>query len=105
MNLLQALEELEQRTMDLPGGPPSRDTITWFLRDRNLDVEEAAEKLAKMTAWRQRFRPDQLGPQDFGIDPASGEGYVHSEPDRYGRPVIVVRVAKHISGKHSSIRA
>ncbi len=29
---------------------------------------------------------------------ASGKAYVHTAPDKYGRPAIVIRTKKHVTG-------
>jgi hypothetical protein len=72
--------------------------LKWFLRDRSMDVEEAVGKLRKVTAWRQRVRPDALSEDDVVHQLATGKGYLHDHLDVAGRPVVVVKVAKHFSG-------
>ncbi len=37
-------------------GQPDEDTLKWFLRDRKLDADEAADKLTNMLKWRQDFQ-------------------------------------------------
>lgn len=96
---LQALEQLKQRTKNFPGGQPEEDMLRWFLRDRGLNVEEATEKLRKTTAWRQRVRPDALSEDDVVHQLSTGKGYMHDHLDVAGRPVLVVRVAKHFPGE------
>ena len=55
-------------------------------------------KLQKMTAWRRKFRPDVLSEEDVLLQLSSGKGYLHDHLDAAGRPVMVVRVAKHFPG-------
>lgn len=95
---MQALEALKQRTQSFPGGQPDEELLTWFLRDRSLDVEEAVEKLRKVTAWRQQVRPDALSEDDVIRQISAGKGYMHDHLDIAGRPVVAVRVAKHFPG-------
>lgn len=95
---LQALERLKEQTQNFPGGQPDEDMLRWFLRDRSLDVEEAVEKLRKVTAWRQQVRPDALSEDDVFHQISTGRGYLHDHLDLAGRPVVAVRVAKHFSG-------
>ena len=72
--------------------------LKWFLRDRSLNVDEAVEKLRKATAWRQQVRPDALSEDDVFHSISTGKGYLHDKLDIAGRPVVVVRVAKHFPG-------
>lgn len=76
--------------------------LKWFLRDRNMDVEETVEKLKKVAAWRDRVRPDALSEDDVVHQLAMGKGFLHEHCDVTGRPVIVVKVAKHFPGIQSS---
>lgn len=73
--------------------------LKWFLRDRSLKVDEAVEKLRKVTAWRQQVRPDALSEDDVFHQISTGKGYIHDHLDLAGRPVVVVRVAKHFPGE------
>ena len=76
-------------------------TATWFLRDRRYDVKKAAGKLRRMLEWRERlgggwgkqFPWEQVEPEA-----QTGKAYVHDTTDRFGRPVIVVDVGKHVTG-------
>ena len=95
------MEQLKQRTAGFPGGQPDEEMLKWFLRDRALDVDEAIEKLRKATAWRQQVQPDALSEDDVFHSISTGKGYLHDKLDIAGRPVVVVRVAKHFPGKPS----
>ena len=47
-------------------------------------------------------RPSDLSAESVAREMASGKAYVHKHTDKYGRPVIVVRVKRHVIGKHGS---
>lgn len=96
---LKALERLKERTQSFKGGQPDEEMLKWFLRDRSLDVDEAVDKLRKVTAWRRQARPDALSEDDVFHQISTGKGYMHDQLDLAGRPVVVVRVAKHFPGK------
>ena len=95
---IQALDNLKKETKDLPGAPLDEDMLKWFLRDRDFDVAEAASKLRKATKWREKMRPDALSEDDVYVQLSTGKGYVHTHLDKLGRPVLVVRVARHFAG-------
>jgi hypothetical protein len=42
---------------------------------------------------------------DVAREAATGKAYLHSQPDVSGRPVIVVRAAKHVTGGNKWDRA
>lgn len=51
--------------------------------------------------------PPQLTAADVAAEAATGKVYLHPHPDALGRPVVVVRTARHVIGAHplaSSIR-
>lgn len=96
----QALSALEQRLKTERVQPlPDRETQIWFLRDRSLDVTGAVEKLTAMVQWRQKCRPQDLTAERVAAEAATGKVVLHSHPDNYGRPVVLVRAARHIRGK------
>jgi hypothetical protein len=96
---LQALSELQQRMAATPyAGAADDETLRWFLLDRKLDVAGAEEKLVQMLRWRVEFGADQLQLTDVAKEAATGKAYLHSHRDAAGRPVIIVRAARHISG-------
>ena len=99
----QALSRLTERSKDLPGAPLDEDMLKWFLRDRDFDIDEAVDKLRKATKWREKVRPDALSEDDVFQQISLGKGYIHESLDRFGRPVLVVRVAKHFAGKTADI--
>ncbi|KAI7841007.1 hypothetical protein COHA_005235 [Chlorella ohadii] len=96
---LEALEVLRQRLAASPYPEAAEDeaTLRWFLQDRKLDVEEAEEKLIKMLRWRREFGADFISWTDVAREAATGKAYLHSHLDVSGRPVIVVRAAKHLT--------
>lgn len=52
----QALEQLKEKMTTCSYGQPDEETQKWFLRDRKLDVDEAAQKLTDMLKWRRDFQ-------------------------------------------------
>lgn len=82
-------------------GVPDSETVRWFLRDRDFDVDEAVQKLKKFMAWRSEFRPQNLTFSDVADEAATGKAYLHKHLDVNGRPVIVVKARYHITGKTS----
>ncbi|EFN52164.1 hypothetical protein CHLNCDRAFT_32681 [Chlorella variabilis] len=95
-----ALEALRQRMASSPYPDAAQDesTLRWFLQDRKLDVAEAEEKLLKMLRWRREFGADLIEWTDVAREAATGKAYLHTHDDVSGRPVVVVRAAKHITG-------
>ena len=97
--LPQALAELGRAMQACPYGAPDEATQQWFLRDRRLAVDEAVEKLTAYVKWRKEFLPPGgLAWEHVADEAGSGKAYLHTHPDVNGRPVIVVRVSKHITG-------
>jgi hypothetical protein len=78
---------------------PDRDTQQWFLRDRKFDVNAAVEKLESAQRWRKEFRVDEITDQRVAAELASGKAYLHTAKDVNDRPVIVIRVDKHVTGE------
>eukprot|EP00891_Asterochloris_glomerata_P004220 jgi/Astpho2/4220/Aster-05183 len=91
--------ELQRRLQSCPHGQGDEETQKWFLRDRKLDVGEAEQKLTDMLRWRQEFKADDIAWDTVKAEAATGKVYMHDHKDRLGRPVIVVKVAKHITGE------
>ena len=79
-------------------GVPDVETQQWFLRDRKMDVGEAAKKLEMMMSWRKEFMPRPLTADDVALEALTGKAYLHSHTDVNNRPVIVVRASRHITG-------
>lgn len=48
---------------------------------------------------RHTPRPQATTPDMVAREMASGKAYVHTAPDKYGRPAIVIRTKKHVTGK------
>ncbi|KAL4423541.1 hypothetical protein ABPG77_006564 [Micractinium sp. CCAP 211/92] len=97
---VEALEALRARMAASPYPEAAEDeaTLRWFLQDRKLDVAEAEEKLLKMLRWRREFGADFIEWTDIAREAATGKAYLHTHTDVSGRPVIVVRAAKHLTG-------
>ena len=95
-----AIKELQRK---IPGhlkwrGRPAaenRGLLWWFLRDRKMDVHEAASKLLKCLRWRDAFRVENLVPQIFVKEMRSRKAYLHTHHDIAGRPVLVVVANRH----------
>lgn len=67
---------------------------------RRLDVDEAARKLVRMMEWRQDFlKGVSPSEADVAAEAATGKAYLHDQKDVNGRPVIIVRASKHITGE------
>ncbi|GFR44643.1 hypothetical protein Agub_g5932 [Astrephomene gubernaculifera] len=94
-----ALASLKQRFSD-DLLPPDEATLKWYLRDRYFDVNEAEQKLRGMLKWRRSFQPQATTPEQIAAEAASGKAYVHSQPDRFGRPAIVIRTRLHVTGQY-----
>jgi len=95
---LKAVAAVEARMAGYPYGTPSTETIQWFLRDRQFDVEEAVEKLQKMLRWRSEFRVDEITDAMIAAEAATGKAVLCEHCDVNGQPVILVRVDRHVTG-------
>ena len=63
-------------------------------------MDEAADKLARMMQWRQDFlRGVTPSAADVAAEAATGKAYLHSHRDVNGRPVIIIRASRHITGQ------
>jgi len=93
----QALRAVSERMASSPFGIPNDTTMQWFLRDRKFDVDETVNKLEKMMKWRQDFRVDDITEHTVSSEKATGKAFVHTHQDVNGRPVIIIRVEKHIT--------
>ena len=103
---LQALRQLQRQLADLSlPYQPDEQVQQWFLRDRNFDVEEAAEKLSKMCRWRHSFRPDLIRAEDIPAEIAADKAILHPHADIYGRPVVVVQARRHIVSETHAARS
>lgn len=98
---VQALDQLRAAMATTPYAEVSAgadSTLRWFLLDRKLDVEEAQDKLVRMLRWRREFGADSLTVTDVAAEAATGKAYLHTHPDVSGRPVIIVRAGRHVTG-------
>ncbi|GBF87868.1 motile sperm domain-containing protein [Raphidocelis subcapitata] len=97
----QALEDLRARMEAGQYGSPGDDLLKWYLRDRYFIVDDAEEKLTSMLRWREAERIDAVDPSSPGVQAelATGKAFVHSSTDVYGRPVVIIRVRKHVTGE------
>ncbi len=79
--------------------PVNVDHLIWRALHRKLDVDAAAEKLMRMMEWRQGFlRGATPTKAEVAEEAATGKAYLHTQKDVNGRPVIIVRAARHITG-------
>mgnify|MGYP005719076737 FL=1 len=69
--------------------------VTWFLRDRKLEVDKAREKTSKYLEWRARDGFDDLSTVDVDEEAATGKAVLLSERDACGRSVVYVTLTKH----------
>ncbi|KAK9821556.1 hypothetical protein WJX81_001198 [Elliptochloris bilobata] len=96
----RALAEVGRAMQACPYGAPDEATQQWFLRDRRLAVDAAVDKLTAYMKWRAEFLPlEGLTWEDVADQAGSGKAYLHAHLDVNGRPVIVVRVSKHVTGE------
>eukprot|EP00877_Chromochloris_zofingiensis_P000680 jgi/Chrzof1/10612/Cz05g05060.t1_CPSFL1 len=95
----QALQHLRQRLSSCPYPCPDDSTLRWYLRDRYFDPVEAEQKLVSMLRWKQYFRPTTIPFTAVEREYNTGKAYVAQHPDKYGRPAIVIRASKHITGE------
>eukprot|EP00892_Ulva_mutabilis_P005675 jgi/Ulvmu1/347/UM001_0352.1 len=95
----EALTRLLNRFESLPGLDPTEDEAKWFLRDRNFDVEEAYTKLVTCLRWRKEFNVHRVRYESVKREADTGKAYLHEHQDIYGRPVLVIRVSKHVIGQ------
>lgn len=96
----KAIDLLQSRipsTLKWRGRPAAenRALLWWFLRDRKMDVAEAASKLLKCLRWRDDFSVEKLGPELFMKEMRSRKAYLHRYHDIAGRPVLVVVANRH----------
>ncbi|KIZ00867.1 Phosphatidylinositol transfer protein CSR1 [Monoraphidium neglectum] len=96
---MQALAELRERMQRSPLGCPDDETLKWYLRDRYFKVEDAEAKLTSMLKWRQDEKIDQLDLSLVQAELATGKAEVHEHTDKFGRPVVIIRVTKHVIGE------
>lgn len=102
----RALEQLTARMDASPyAGAADEATLRWFLLDRRLDVDEAEGKVVEMLRWRREFGADLLQLLDVAQEAATGKAYLHTHPDISGRPVIIVRAAKHVPGERPLVES
>ena len=94
---IQQLQRHIPETFKFRGRPAAqnRALLWWFLRDRHLDVAEAAAKLRKCLEWRKDFSVERLGPELFIKEMRSRKAYLHTHRDVAGRPVLVVIARRH----------
>ncbi|KAG1673571.1 hypothetical protein FOA52_003871 [Chlamydomonas sp. UWO 241] len=96
---MQALEQLRARMASCPDGTPDNETLRWYLRDRSCDVVEAHAKLTKMLSWRRDFSRGSITEAMVAAERATGKSCVHSAPDVYGRPAILITARLHATGE------
>lgn len=97
---VKALEDLKQQVGRLPYGMPDDETLKWYLRDRYFDTTEALSKLKSTLKWKQQFDSRPVTKESVSAELSAGKAYVHEHTDKYGRPVIVIRAKRHITGEY-----
>ncbi|KAL3150914.1 hypothetical protein ABBQ32_000665 [Trebouxia sp. C0010 RCD-2024] len=97
----KALKHLQDKMATCSYGQPDEDTQKWFLRDRKLDADEAAQKLTDMLKWRQDFQADSITWDMVAKEAETGKAYLHEYKDVSGQPVIVIRSSLHVTGEYS----
>ena len=66
----------------------------WFLRDRNFDPVGAFEKLDTTLRWRESFDVGNVVFERVAREDATGKAVLHLHPDKFGRPALIIRVAR-----------
>lgn len=57
-------------------------------------MDEAYSKLQACLSWRRQYGMQDVTYEDISREAATGKAYLHSHVDVYGRPALVVRVAR-----------
>ena len=91
---MQALQSLQARFKSSGLGQPSDEEAQWFLRDRSFDVDEAYDKLSTCLRWRRESGIAHVSWEDVRTEAQTGKAYLHEHLDVYGRPALVIRVAR-----------
>ena len=66
-------------------------------------MHEAAQKLQRMMEWRQDFLGGRTPSEaDVAPEASTGKANLHSQRDVNGRPVIIIRASRHVTGKSQS---
>ncbi|KAF8062701.1 SPAC3H8.02 [Scenedesmus sp. PABB004] len=94
----EALRALQDELAGDPHGCPDEESLKWWLRDSALQPAPAARAVRAMLAWRAAHGLADLSHGDVAAEAASGKAYLHDAPDAAGRPVVVVRAARHTIG-------
>jgi hypothetical protein len=85
---------LKERFKGSSLGEPSDEEAKWFLRDRSFEIEEAYSKLATCLRWRKNFGLQHVNFESVRDEAATGKVSLHDFCDVYGRPVLIIRVAR-----------
>ncbi|KAL2629142.1 hypothetical protein R1flu_013828 [Riccia fluitans] len=99
-------KRLEKEHGHLKSGKNGRDDpalISWFLKDRKLDVDTTVAKLARALKWRSEFGVDQITDEFVAATTAKGAAYLHTHRDKSDRPTIVVVAKKHFPSENSTL--
>lgn len=81
---------------DIADGLADDDTMRWFLKDRALDVEAAAEKVRKYNTWRVENQYDNISFESVREEFDTGKAVLLEERDLLGRQVVSVTLTKHV---------
>lgn len=82
-----------------PYGQPTEEEAKWFLRDRRFDASEAYDKLSATLRWRAESGIHRVRYERVAREAATGKAYLHTHLDRFSRPALVIRVARHKVGQ------
>lgn len=94
-DLAAALAEL--KAVDGVTGRHADDaTMLWFLKDRGLDVVEAAEKCLKYNAWREEKGYHSIAFASVEEEFNTGKAVLLDQRDVLGRQVVAVTLTKHV---------
>ncbi|KAF6256483.1 CRAL-TRIO domain-containing protein [Scenedesmus sp. NREL 46B-D3] len=96
---IQALQQVQRRLSNHPQGCPDEATLIWFLRDSDFSVDAAESRLKAMLTWRTTNRLFNVCHGDVAPQLQTGKAYLHGCLDLAGRPTVVIRARKHISGQ------
>ena len=94
-DLAAALEELKKLD-GMREGHADDLTMRWFLKDRDLDVEEAAIKVRKYNAWRVENKYENITLESVRDEFETGKAVLLEERDVLGRQVVSVTLTKHV---------
>ena len=69
---------------------------------QSLDICLEVDADSRRASFHVKVQPEALSEDDVFHQISTGKGYMHTHLDNFGRPVLVVKVAKHFAGTASS---